>query len=177
MVCSKSGGEQTKPSSPNNSEGGHTQNPIPKSVNRIQESTHRKSGVYTPDRYATHYGGPPPLSQRHLVEALVAAEIDNKEGEVGQRDEIRAGPSELRVDGGAHLIPSGRSVISSSQGDSQSPGGRHEHALAELKTPRPKGLGRDGRQSGHSPHRQKKEECKAKAFAFFGQVSNFDLID
>jgi len=185
---SKSGGEDTNPSSPQNQP---TVPHIPL-LGRLDSSYH-KPGVDSPDRFATPYAAPPPLSQRHLVEALAAAELDSKDGEVGQRDEIRSGPGEMRVEAGrgGHLIPPGRSVLVAADGSSEHPGshrghgtGHHAHyadhgkgdsgnANIAEQTPRP----RQGRSISDlsvevKRHSKKREEvCKAKAFAFFGQVS------
>lgn len=134
---------------------------------------HHKSGVDSPDRFAKPYQAPPPLSQRHLVEALAAADIDSKDGEVGQRDEIRSGPSEMRIDG-AHLIPSGRSVISGGSDDSSSdpPPSSTQPQQQEDKPKRNYGRSVSDISGVVSrPGNKRKETCKAKAFAFFGQVS------
>lgn len=190
LTSSKSGGEDTNPSSPQNQP---TDPHIPL-LSRLDSSYH-KPGVDSPDRFATPYAAPPPLSQRHLVEALAAAELDSKDGEVGQRDEIRAGPGEMRVEAGrgGHLIPPGRGVLGPADAPSGHPRSHHGHGhdanhghghghaerdgegsnsnIAE-KTPRP----RPGRSVSDlsvevKRHTKKREEiCKAKAFAFFGQV-------
>ncbi|OCF38086.1 NAD+ kinase [Kwoniella heveanensis BCC8398] len=112
-IDDKSGGENTQPSSP----------PIPPSnpalpVNKLHSllNSHRhKNGVETPNRFVTPYEAPPPLSQRHLVEALAKAEIREKDNENGQRDDIRGDGSALRVPSkhGEHLIPPGRSQLTS----------------------------------------------------------------
>lgn len=220
---SKSGGETTNPSSPqNNPTDPSSSLPSHNIPARRLDTSYHKPGVDTPDRFATPYAAPPPLSQRHLVEALAAAELDSKEGEVGQRDEIRSGPEGMRVEGGrgGHLIPPGRGVLTPVDGDGGSGGsggGRTEGAggggkgkepvrgsgaeesgedasghMPE-KTPKPShGHGR-GHGQGHGqshtrpPYmsrsvsdlsvevkrqtKKREEVCKAKAFAFFGQVS------
>lgn len=107
-----------------------------------------KSGVDTPDRYVTHCSAPPPLSQRHLIDALAAAEIKEKENEMGQRDHIRAGASEMRTDGTGHLIPPGRSHL-----------------------PSPEGRGGEAQRTPKASKKRLSGELKSKAFAFFGQVS------
>ena len=118
-------------------------------------AVHHKSGVDSPDRYVTPYSAPPPLSRRHLVEALAAAEIEDKDGEIGQWDDIRAGPEGLRVDGGAHLIPTGRILSPAEETDSKS--------MKDIKKPRPETTESDGG--------RRRTDSKANAFAFYGQVS------
>jgi hypothetical protein len=80
------------------------------------------------------------------VEALAKADITEKDGESGERDLIRTEGNESRVEG-ASLIPADRVLEGSSS------------SHKEEKTPRPK------------KKEKKHESCKAKAFAFFGQVS------
>ena len=165
---SKSGGEKTNPSSPTEKPN----EPKMPALSKVGSSSH-KSGVDSPDRFAKPYQAPPPLSQRHLVEALAAAEIESKEGEVGQRDEIRSDPSEMRVDG-SHFIPSGRST---SHGPTQDPRGAssthgsHHQQPRQIPSRPPNGRSMSDISGASSrPGRKKKEACKAKAFAFFGQV-------
>ncbi|WVR07651.1 hypothetical protein IAU60_004693 [Kwoniella sp. DSM 27419] len=114
-IDDKSGGENTQPSSP----------PIvPEepnmSASKLREKLEgrcSKSGVETPNRFMTPYEAPPPLSQRHLIEAMAKADIREKEGEQGQRDEIRGDGSALRYHPkhgeSRHLIPPGRSQLPS----------------------------------------------------------------
>jgi hypothetical protein len=90
-----------------------------------------KSGVDTPDRYVTH-----------------CSEIKEKENEMGQRDHIRAGASEMRTDGTGHLIPPGRSHL-----------------------PSPEGRGGEAQRTPKASKKRLSGELKSKAFAFFGQVS------
>ena len=164
---SKSGGESTNPSSPLTK----PVDPIAPLLARLDSGRHHKSGVDSPDRFVTHCNAPPPLSQRHLVEALAAAEIQSKEGEVGQRDEIRSGPGTLRVDG-THLIPPGRSALSPPHGRGDGDRGQgalpdgHHGPSGDVKTPK----ARAHFASHERGHKKKDAVCRAKAFAFFGQV-------
>lgn len=149
-----------------------------------------KSGVDTPDRFVTHYSGPPPLSQRHLVEKLAQAELKEKENERGQRDDIRGDPAMLRVGREGHMIPSGRGLGggdgSSSHGQTGSAIERDRGRDKEERTPRPghghqshsgqgatQGQHRRGNAGGSSVRGTStgRAEGRAKAFAFFGQVS------
>ena len=98
------------------------------------------------------YKAPPPLSQRHLAEALAAADIKDKDGQVGDRDEIRSPRENMLVNGSHHLIPSGRS--SQYRDASQEPA---------PDTPRARSHETVGNRSSR--------RHAAKAFAFFGQVS------
>lgn len=169
---SKSGGEGTSPSSPQNKPS----DPRIPLLSQLDPTGYHKSGVDTPDRFATPYQRPPPLSQRHLVEALAAAEIDSKEGEVGQRDDIRSGTEGLRIDG-AHLIPPGRSMTSRTEQSTTSSNDKKQEKEKEAKTPRarPTYSGRsfsDLSVQASRAGKRKEEICKAKAFAFFGQVSH-----
>lgn len=161
-LCSKSGGENTNPSSPQN----HPIDPRIPLLSRLDYAPH-KSGVDTPDRFVTPYSAPPRLSQRHLVEALAAAEIDSRDGEVGQRDHIRGEMGNMRVDG-VHAIPTGRGGVTHELAhSSSSPNTQHRGA----RTPRPH-AGRsvsDLSVQASRPGKRKEEICKAKAFAFFGQ--------
>ena len=94
------------------------------------------------------YRAPPQISQRHLVEALAAADIKDKDGQVGDRDEIRSGRANLVLNGNHHLIPSGRSA--------QYPDSAETERAPD--TPR-------------AHHSKRHVDHRAKAFAFFGQVS------
>ncbi|KAK8853247.1 hypothetical protein IAR55_003949 [Kwoniella newhampshirensis] len=154
-----------------------------------------KSGLETPNRFATPYQGPPPLSQRHLVEALAAAEIREKENENGQRDNIRGDGSESRVNGHHHLIPPGRSNIPSPAAVRQDEESEAEKSTSDSNGA-PKAKVNDtsrhepGQAQGHVHHHhhhhhhhangqgegssQRRHQSpsgqgKAKAFAFFGQ--------
>ncbi|EIW72112.1 hypothetical protein TREMEDRAFT_70628 [Tremella mesenterica DSM 1558] len=171
-IDDKSGGEAT-PSSPSSPILGETLRPTAKQpTNELHArlAPHlQKSGVSTPDRYVTHGAAPPPLSQRHLIEALAKAKLDDqrhpgvsgelreKDGEQGQRDDIRSDGSAFRVDG-THRIPHGRGHL----------GSPHEPGMMDQKTARPREMSRE---------RTEPRE-KAKAFAFFGHDdSASDLSD
>nr|XP_019044111.1 NAD+ kinase [Kwoniella bestiolae CBS 10118]OCF23041.1 NAD+ kinase [Kwoniella bestiolae CBS 10118] len=143
-IDDKSGGENTEPSSPP-IEAQASRPPPPNRLNSLIGHAH-KSGVETPNRFMTPYEAPPPLSQRHLVEALTKAEIREKDNEQGQRDNIREDGSAFRYNGksGEHLIPPGRSNLTSptenqNDIDRQSEGDETDRALYTLdqKTPRP----------------------------------------
>ncbi|KAL7418394.1 hypothetical protein Q5752_006852 [Cryptotrichosporon argae] len=165
-IDDKSGGELT-PSSPRSKQA----EPVaPKALASLLAS--HKSGVDSPDRFATPYEGPPPLSQRHLLEALAAAtgsesEIKAKDNELGQRDHIRAGVADLRVDDGSHRIPAGRSIALGVTADD----------AVEMHTPR--ASLRHAKQVRHADRGQnsKRDGPKSKAFAFFGDDSASDLSD
>ncbi|WVQ84632.1 hypothetical protein IAT38_006787 [Cryptococcus sp. DSM 104549] len=201
-IDDKSGGE-TQPSSPPIPPENDT-NKLPPSHLHSLLASHQKSGLQTPNRFATPYQAPPALSQRHLIEALAAAEIREKENEEGQRDDIRGDGSAFRVDGGHHLIPPGRSQLPSpelststtGESETEGPGDRGrdgERRMMDEKTPKPESHHHHHHHQhehhhSHSPHRQRKHsqghvaeklsECKAKAFAFFGQDdSASDLSD
>jgi len=154
VSSSKSTGDGT-PSSPS-----PQQTDYHASSNRLNAvvNSHR-SGVDSPDRFATPYEAPPPLSQRHLIEAIAAVDIQEKEYERGERDEIRSGESAHRFNGSSHRFPRGRSVSTEPGHDSNS--------NISPKTSNTEGKRRSG--SSESPKAQRKEG-KAKAFAFFGQV-------
>ncbi|WWD19663.1 hypothetical protein CI109_104125 [Kwoniella shandongensis] len=194
-IDDKSGGESEPASPPIEPAAPPKPPPLQKRHSLIP--TH-KSGLETPNRFATPYQGPPPLSQRHLVEALAAAEIREKENENGQRDNIRGDGSESRVNGHHHLIPPGRSNIPSPavrEGEeseaerSTSDSNSMANSMIDQQTPRE---GRSATQGhvhhhhhhhhhhaaegetnhqgrGRSPSAHKAGEGKAKAFAFFGQ--------
>ncbi len=116
-----------------------------------------KSGVDSPDRFAAPYKPPPPLSTRHLVEALAAVDIQERENETGDRDDIRTVGSGLRVD-----EPSRRRAVVSSPLEEQRPYGEKKKKSEAHK---------DGRQvTGSQAH------CRAKAFAFFGQVGDLSFL-
>ncbi|WVR00157.1 hypothetical protein IAU59_007299 [Kwoniella sp. CBS 9459] len=158
-IDDKSGGENTQPSSP----------PIPPTdpllptnkLHALLNGQRHKNGVETPNRFVTPYEAPPPLSQRHLVEALAKAEIREKENENGPRDDLRGDGSEMRVSSrhGEHLIPPGRSQLTSptdsqaqedidddgegesTQKESEAEGAeddRDNKMLIDQKTPRPR---------------------------------------
>lgn len=129
-----------------------------------------KSGVDTPDRFMTHYEPPHAVSQRHLVDKLHAAEVElgRKENEDGQRDHIRSEASEMRTVDGQHMIPSGRNLVDSSPLTTE-PEGEGVASLRAERTPKPKS-GRS-RSKTRRPEEMERRESKAKAFAFFGQVS------
>ncbi|KAK4689907.1 NAD+ kinase, partial [Tremellales sp. Uapishka_1] len=147
-IDDKSGGDQT-PSSPSPP----TDNKVP--VNKLHsmlDSHKSKSGVDSPDRFILGYEAPPKLSQRHLVEALNAAEIKERENEEGQRDYINSDPSALRVSG--NQMPQGRSLAPAHSPSVEDPN-------KELKTPRP--------HHTHASGSKARSETNFKAFAFFGQ--------
>jgi hypothetical protein len=78
----------------------------------------------------------------------------------------------MRVEG-AHLIPSGRSNMNSPAEETTHRSHRSTVGMESAKTPRPH-AGRSfsdvSIQAGR-PRKRRDEVCKAKAFAFFGQVS------
>ncbi|WRT70195.1 uncharacterized protein IL334_007189 [Kwoniella shivajii] len=116
-IDDKSGGENSKPSSQPSSPPIEAENPPAIPSNKLHSMLDRahRNGLETPSRFMTPYEGPPPLSQRHLVEALNKAEIREKDNESGQRDNIRGDGSAFRFNSkhGEHLIPPGRSNITS----------------------------------------------------------------
>lgn len=157
----------TSPSNPN-------QNTSPRSrtnPNLPQRSpTESKSGVNTPDRFVTHHTGPPPLSQRHLIDKLHQAELKEKENERGQRDEIRSDPNVMRT--GSHMLPgSSRSSTNANAGErgergdsgrGRADGQRHKRTHSSTSA---QASGNARREASAGRH-----EGRAKAFAFFGQV-------
>ncbi|ORX40559.1 ATP-NAD kinase-like domain-containing protein [Kockovaella imperatae] len=186
-IDDKSSGDATNPSSPHIS-ATNPKHPLDR-LKQIESPMKHVDGVSSPDRYVTKCDAPPPLSQRHLMRALAAAEINAKEGEVGDRDEIRAGSSNQRLDGNGHMIPSGRSPVASPSmalADMR-------NGVADLKTPRASHRHQHQHQQhhshshnhqhhpttiGHSPQHHsssrkppppKRQDSRAKAFAFFGQ--------
>nr|XP_019010361.1 NAD+ kinase [Kwoniella pini CBS 10737]OCF49142.1 NAD+ kinase [Kwoniella pini CBS 10737] len=149
-IDDKSGGENTQPSSQPSSPPIAPVNPPPHQANKIHsmiDHTHNhRNGLETPNRFMTPYEAPPPLSQRHLVEALSKAEIREKDNESGQRDNIREDGSAFRYNGkhGEHLIPPGRSTLTSpteerenGQDESEAGDGETGDQFKDQKTPRP----------------------------------------
>ncbi|WVQ66956.1 uncharacterized protein L199_005147 [Kwoniella botswanensis] len=143
-IDDKSGGENTEPSSPP-IEAENPPAPPPINTRHSMLGHPHKCGVETPNRFMTPYEAPPPLSQRHLVEALAKAEIREKDNELGQRDNIREDGSAFRYNGrhGEHLIPPGRSNLTSpteseSVGEGEGEGDETERSsMMDQKTPRP----------------------------------------
>jgi NAD+ kinase len=150
-----------------------------------------KSGVDSPDRFVSRYEAPPPLSQRHLIQALRRVDIKEREGEEGQWDDVRSGSSAYRVEGQPHQIPSGRNSSSPSERplldqnrtvDSSEPSARD--TIPHIPVVRPNdivnGNGNGNRNgNGETKHARFRDgptenpfvrRGKAKAFAFFGQV-------
>lgn len=123
------------------------------------------------------------------MEAIHKAEIDEKENEKGQRDSTRESPSALRVDRSRHLSQLGRTVSQSTE-ETEAEGVERE----EEKTRKEEETPKHGQQQrhhhhhhhhhhhGHKPKRtpsnlaEKVADCKAKAFAFFGQVCPLRVI-
>ncbi|WVQ74257.1 hypothetical protein IAR50_003854 [Cryptococcus sp. DSM 104548] len=166
-------------SGPSSPPAQHNQEPqIPPQKLHNLLSSHQ-NGLETPNRFVTPYSAPPAISQRHLVEALNRAEIKAKDNEVGQRDNIRGDPSDMRVDGHHHLIPPGRSRLNSpTETNNASDSTENDEKIREEKTPRPHNghhhhhrhlHHKSGEHSDANSLAEKVAECKAKAFAFFGQ--------
>ncbi|ORY33416.1 hypothetical protein BCR39DRAFT_519922 [Naematelia encephala] len=182
-IDDKSDAEGTNGTNPSSPQFETTDPPIPNRLHSLAEK--HKDGVDTPDRFAVPYaGGPPPISQRHLVEALHKAEIMEKKAEMkekkaemkekkaeimekaneqGQWDDIHADGSAFRVDLGSgsqgHLIPPGRSTLTSPLEDQKTPKAAPRTVRSRQST-----LDQDGR----SGDRKEKKKGKCKAFAFFG---------
>ncbi|WWC91732.1 uncharacterized protein L201_006679 [Kwoniella dendrophila CBS 6074] len=166
-IDDKSGGENTQPSSQPSSPPIEAQHPPAPPLNRLNSLLNRahKNGLETPNRFMTPYEAPPPLSQRHLVEALSKAEIREKDNESGQRDNIREDGSAFRYSGkhGEHLIPSGRSNLTSPiEQDNNSEQERNsmesevgeegdltDRTMLDQKTPRPILNTHHGQSNGH----------------------------
>ena len=170
-VISKSSGEQTNPSSPHLGAGKSPE--MPPNIQTKLEPSAYKGGVASPDRYVTHCGAPPPLSQRHLLEALASADINAKDGEVGDRDEIRAASPNQRLNGAGHLIPPGRSQM-----PTPSPSDPRDKTRAATHTSHHTSSAQHTHGANHPhvthdrrSHRRRQDSSRAKAFAFFGQVS------
>ncbi|WWC64547.1 uncharacterized protein I303_107157 [Kwoniella dejecticola CBS 10117] len=208
-IDDKSGGENTQPSSQPSSPPIAATNPNIPSSNKLHSmlnhAHNHKNGLETPNRFMSTYEAPPPLSQRHLVEALAKAEIREKDNESGQRDNIREDGSAFRYNGkhGEHLIPPGRSALTSPTDERERENGdANEESEAgdqykDQKTPRPiihshhshhdervriqSPVGHRHHHHHHHHHQQQRTESgkgKAKAFAFFGQDdSASDLSD
>lgn len=173
-IVSKSEGELTPPLT----------TAVPVQVNRIKRMLNEpaKSGVQSPDRFATAYDAPPPLSQRHLLEKLAvverqlaAAELECPEGGHDadgdtEQETDQLGPlpsaSGTRGDGDdAALTPEywGRSRVV--RRDSEPP---------DARTPRQgrsRSRSRVRRDASHSRSNSPSVAIKPKAFAFFGHVS------
>lgn len=109
-------------------------------------SSHQ-NGLETPNRFVTPYSAPPALSQRHLVEAIHKAEIDEKENEKGQRDSTRESPSALRVDRSRHLSQLGRTVSQSTE-ETEAEGVEREEEKSRKEEETPK----HGQQQRHHHH-------------------------
>lgn len=116
------------------------------------------------------------------MEAIHKAEIHEKEKEKGQRDSIGENPAPLRVDRSRHPSQLGRTVSQSTE-EAEAERVEREEKLRKEETPK------HGQQQRHHHHHQhhhhhhghkpkrtpsdlaeKVADCKAKAFAFFGQV-------
>jgi NAD+ kinase len=178
LTNSKSGDNTPSPNTPDTSDAppplDHAQR-----ARRQQSGSSYKSGVDTPDRFVTHCEGPPAISQRHLVDKLNAAEmeISKKDNEDGQRDNIRSDGNEMRVDG-QHMIPSGRNINGTSEsGAGAGPsdarrGGRDANGVVSAPSTTTKHKTPRARSQTRRPAPMDRTESKAKAFAFFGQVSH-----
>lgn len=131
-----------------------------------------RSGVQSPDRFASNYHAPPPISQRHLLDALANVEKELKRVEIKATEAIEAEAEETdqvaplpeddirRTESDATLAPE-RSR--SSRRDSEE---RYGGRTPRQGRSRSRSAVRSGSRSG-SPH----VGLKAKAFAFFGHVS------
>lgn len=117
----------------------------------------RKSGFDSPDRFASRCEAPPPITQRHLVDAFAAADIEEKEYERGERDDIRSGSNAHRVD--RHNMLSERKEAS--------PSAVVKKPEVNLKLHRSH---KDRRPSSAVSAQAQRHEGKANAFAFFGHV-------
>jgi hypothetical protein len=153
---SKSGGDET--SSPTSTAPPATSpRAVPKNVHSILDA---HSGVDSPDRFASKYDAPPPLSQRHLIEAL-GAEIKETANERGERDDIYLSDARpFMVAGQTHQIPSGRSALGLD-------------SASEATSTEDTGVKAKGRRKSHhsgAPRSSIGSEGRPKAFAFFGQV-------
>jgi hypothetical protein len=108
-------------------------------------------------------------------------EISRKDNEDGQRDHIRSDPDVMRVDDGQHMIPSGRGLevpMSNGGGEgskavpSPNKGRRSSHGQSHAQG-HAHGQGQTrSRSQTRRPAPMERAESKAKAFAFFGQVSH-----
>jgi len=170
LTISKSGDNTPSPNTPDTS---GAPPPLPSQAHpahRQRSESSNKSGVDTPDRFVTHCGGPPAISQRHLVDKLNAAEIEisKKENEDGQRDNIRSDGNETRVDG-QHMIPSGRNIGAREERGQGTAGSGSTGGVVPGPGPATRPKAPRARSQTRRPAHMERAESKAKAFAFFGQ--------
>jgi hypothetical protein len=117
-------------------------------------------------------------------------ELKEKEGERGQRDEIREDPNVMRVQGaGMGMLPSARGSDGRSRGADQqhqhqhqhhgsSHAGHTQHSHHHQQRPSSRRAASDmSYTSTRRAHSAGRGEGRAKAFAFFGQVSSSFISD
>ena len=171
LCLSKSGGEAT-PSSPSSPATFPTPAPALPSLHSIA-STHR-AGVDSPDRFVTPYSAPPALSQRHLLEALSKADIQGREHEDGDRDNIRGDPSTWRVDDATlrNMDTTPRAAHGVHGGHARTTSHPQLHPAHHSYHAR---QGQSASQTGRTLRVEQRNQrglspTRSKAFAFFGRV-------
>lgn len=135
-------------------------------------------GLETPGRFASKCGAPPPISQRHLVNALNNIELQPRPGEKGAYDDIHSQPNSaaFQEPDRAHNIPRNRNDLAVRPASSGANREEEGPAHAAGEEADQSAINQVQKEENHGQREQnapKKTQAKgkAKAFAFFGQVS------
>lgn len=179
-IDDRSGGERTpdvgKPPEPkedSDDEGAVAPSPPILAARKMRHLVEEyRSGVQSPDRFASNYHAPPPISQRHLLEALANVEKELKRVELSAKEAQTATEAEeadvvaplpvddmRRSDSDATLAPD-RSRPPRQEGSTEE---RYGGRTPRQGRSRSRSAARSGSRSG-SPQ----VGLKSKAFAFFG---------
>jgi NAD+ kinase len=183
-IDDRSGGDETPSPS-----GIPPPNSHPQRIKSIMENA--KSGVNSPDRFASGYRAPPPLSQRHLLERLATVENQLRQAQLDGSSDTEGAPrkskatnsqtedeDEMRTESDATLYGSDKLRIASvaeerrSRSESTATVGE-SHTPRQGRSPvRARSRNRNNahsRSRSHSPAVGPHGGSKSKAFAFFGQ--------